>query len=82
MSISCADGGEEPGLEVTFNANGGPAISPTSKTVTNGSTYGKLATAIRDDYTLSWNTQANGNGTEVKSTTVVTIMTDHTLYAK
>ncbi len=66
---------------VTFNANGGIAATPASKTVTFDSTYGALATTSRTGYTfVGWFTAASG-GTEVTSTTVVSNASNHTLYA-
>lgn len=51
---------------VTFNANGG-SVSPTSKTVTYGSTYGTLPTPVRAGYTFNgWyynNTLITNNST-------------------
>ena len=56
---------------VTFDANGGSTPSPTTKSVTYGSTYGTLATTSRTGYTFAgWFTAASG-GTEVTSATVV-----------
>lgn len=71
---------------VTFNANGGNTPSPTSKTVTSGSTYGTLATCTRNDannyrYTFAgWYTAASG-GTQVTSSTTVNLSGAQTLYA-
>lgn len=71
---------------VTFNANGGNTPSPTSKTVTSGSTYGTLATCTRNDannyrYTFAgWYTAASG-GTQITSSTTVTLSGAQTLYA-
>lgn len=65
---------------ITFNANGG-TVSPTSKTVTKGSTYGTLPTATRTGYTFDgWYTAASG-GTKITSTTTVSITANQTLYA-
>lgn len=65
---------------VTFNANGG-AVSTSSKTVTNGSTYGDLPTPTRSNFRFDgWFTAANG-GTQVKSNTTVNLNDDQTLYA-
>lgn len=66
---------------VTFNTNGGNAVSPTSKTVTKGSTYGTLPTPTRTGYTFDgWYTAASG-GTKITSTTTVSITANQTLYA-
>ena len=66
---------------VTYNANGG-YVSPSSKTVTYGSTYGTLATPTRTGYIfLGWYTSATG-GSRVLSTTEVTRHENHTIYAR
>ena len=66
---------------VTFNANGGGTPSPTTKSVTYGSTYGPLATCSRTGYSLDgWYTAASG-GTKIETTTPVTITAAQTLYA-
>ncbi|GEM_PF-2167194 len=55
---------------LTYNANGG-SVSPTSKKVTVGSTYGTLPTPTRSYYKfLGWFTAATG-GTQVSSSTVM-----------
>lgn len=65
---------------VTFNANGG-TVSTTSKTVTYGQTYGTLPTPTRIGYKFDgWFTEASG-GTQVKSSTTVSITANQTLYA-
>lgn len=66
---------------VTFNPNGG-IVSPTSKTVTFGSTYGTLATTSRTGYIFNgWFTASSG-GTQVTSGTTVNTANNHTLYAQ
>ncbi len=68
---------------VTFDAQGGSAASPASMIVTNGSTYGALATTARIGYTFGgWWTGTNGAGSQVLSATTVTITSAQTLYAK
>lgn len=65
---------------VTFNANGG-TVSPGSKTVTYGSTYGSLPTPTRANYIfLGWFTDPSG-GSQVTSATTVGITANQTLYA-
>ena len=65
---------------VSYNANGG-TVSPTSKTVVYGSTYGALATPTRTGYAFAgWYTSATG-GTQVTSTTKVSQHQNHTIYA-
>jgi uncharacterized repeat protein (TIGR02543 family) len=69
-------------LTVTFNANGGGTPSPTSKQVTNGSTYGTLATVSRTGHTfMGWFTTQTG-GVQRTSASTVTRTTDHTLWAR
>jgi uncharacterized repeat protein (TIGR02543 family) len=67
---------------VTFNANGGNTPSPTSKSVTYGSTYGTLATCTRTGYTLTGWWTASSGGTQITSGTAVTITAAQTLYAQ
>ena len=65
---------------VSYNANGG-TVSPTSKVVVYGSTYGSLATPSRTGYTFAgWYTSSSG-GTQVTATTKVTQHQNHTIYA-
>lgn len=67
-------------VTVTFNPNGG-SVSPTTKTVTIGSTYGTLPTPTRTYYNFDgWYTSASG-GSKVTASTTVTATTNHTLYA-
>ena len=66
---------------VSYNANGA-TVSPTSKTVVYGSTYGALATPTRTGYAFAgWYTSATG-GTQVTSTTKVSQHQNHTIYAR
>jgi uncharacterized repeat protein (TIGR02543 family) len=68
---------------VTFDAQGGSTPVPASTSVTYGSTYGTLATTTRAGYTFGgWWTGTGGTGTQVLSTTPVTITSAQTLYAK
>ncbi|MEI6607824.1 MAG: InlB B-repeat-containing protein, partial [Verrucomicrobiota bacterium] len=67
---------------VTFDSNGGDAASPTSKSVTNASAYGSLATVTRTGYTFNgWFTATSG-GTQVTSGSTVAITGAQTLYAQ
>lgn len=67
---------------VTFDPAGG-TVSPTTKTVTYASTYGTLPTPTRTDHSFGgWWTGEDGTGTQVFSTTGVTITAAQTLYAK
>ena len=69
------------GIVVTFDAQGGTAPDPASKTVTYDSAYGTLATTSREGYTfLGWFTAAS-EGTQVTASTIVQTEADHTLYA-
>ena len=66
---------------VDFDANGG-SVSPPSKTVTYGATYGSLPTPTRTGYSFGgWHTAASG-GSKVTSATSVTTASDQTLHAR
>ncbi len=66
---------------VTFNAVGG-SVSPTTISVTYGSTYGTLPTPTQTGFTFNgWFTASSG-GSQVLSTTPVTITSAQTLYAQ
>jgi len=72
-----------PPITVTFDAQGGINLNPTSKTVMYGDTYGTLATTVKLGHTLAgWTTGENGAGTQVTSDSTVTESSNHTLYAK
>ena len=65
---------------VTFVANGG-TVSPTSKTVTFGDTYGDLPTPTRIGYKFDgWYTELT-DGTKIESSTIFTQEEPQTLYA-
>ncbi|MBR2778678.1 MAG: S8 family serine peptidase [Firmicutes bacterium] len=65
---------------VVFNANGG-TVSPDSKTVTYGSAYGDLPVPTRTGYlSEGWFTAASG-GTQITSSTTVSVTSTQTLYA-
>ena len=67
-------------LTVSFDANGG-TVSPTSKQIVSGQTYGTLPTPTRSGYTfLDW-FDAQSGGNPVKSSNTVTKTTNHTLFA-
>ena len=72
---------------VTFNPGTGGSVSPTSKQVSYGSTYGTLPTPTTTvQYALftGWFTQPSGEsptGTLVTDSTTVTRTENHTLYA-
>lgn len=65
---------------VTFDANGG-TVSPTSKKVTSGQTYGALPTPTRSGYEFFGWYDAKSGGSLVTNATKVTKTSDHTLYA-
>lgn len=66
---------------LTYNANGG-SVSPASKELTFGDSYGTLPTPKRDYYTfLGWYTAASG-GTQVSASTTPTSATNVTIYAQ
>lgn len=68
-------------LTVTFNTNGGVNLTPSTKTVTYGQSYGELPTPERSGYGFQgWFTEQAG-GTEVTASTTVSAAGDHTLYA-
>lgn len=65
---------------VNFDANGG-TVSPASKNVIFGETYGELPTPTRDHYTFNgWYTSASG-GDQVTADSVFSATDDVTLYA-
>lgn len=77
-SVSCSVGAAT--FTVSFNANGG-SVSPGSKTVTYGGTYGTLPTPTRSGYSfLGWYTAATG-GSKITSSSTVSITANTTLYA-
>jgi uncharacterized repeat protein (TIGR02543 family) len=66
---------------VTYDAAGG-TVSPANKEVTFGAAYGELPIPTRVGYAFfGWYTGADGTGTEVMTSTVMTATEDHTLYA-
>jgi uncharacterized repeat protein (TIGR02543 family) len=69
-------------VRVTFDAQGGAALSPVATFRALGSAYGSLATTTRAGHTFAgWWTAADG-GTEVTAATTVSAALDHTLYAR
>ena len=67
--------------KLTFNANGG-SCSESSKTITFDSKYGTLPTPTRVGYTFSgWFTATSG-GTQRKAGTVVSVLSNETVYAR
>jgi uncharacterized repeat protein (TIGR02543 family) len=68
-------------VNVQFDANGGVAASPASKTVTVGMPYGALATTSRTGYIFNGWFTADVGGSLIDDTSTVTINLPHTLYA-
>ena len=67
---------------VIFNAQGG-TVSPATKTVTFGATYGTLPTPARTGHTFSgWYTGTGGTGTKIIASSTVSLAANRTLYAK
>ena len=65
---------------VYFDANGG-SVSPSSKTVAYGSSYGDLPSPARQNYKFAgWYTAKTG-GTKVTGDNRMELTSDHTLYA-
>ena len=68
---------------VTFDCQGGSDPSPASKSVTYAQQYGTLPTVSRENHVFAgWWTRVNGTGTQVQASTIVSISSDRTLYAK
>ncbi len=68
---------------VSFDAQGGSATDPSSKTVTYDATYGELPSTARTGYAFGgWWTEEGGAGSQISALTTVTATATHTLYAK
>jgi uncharacterized repeat protein (TIGR02543 family) len=68
---------------ITFDAQGGEATTPSSKTVEYNSPYGELPEPNKSGKTFEgWWTQPDGTGTLITSSTAVTLESDQTLYAR
>lgn len=73
---------EAKSYTVTFDANGGDAPTPSSNTVTYNSAYGSLPTPKRTGHTFNgWFTETTG-GDKVTSSTVMSVVGDHSIYAQ
>ena len=70
----------EQNYTVYFSANGGN-VSPSSKSVTYGNTYGALPIPTRSGYTFAGWYTASGGGSQVTESTTVNTASNHTLYA-
>lgn len=66
---------------VTFDAQGGD-VSPSSKTVSYGSTYGTLPTPTKTGYQFNgWFTATTG-GTQVTASSIYSVASDSTIFAQ
>jgi len=73
---------EHNAITVSFNSNGGIPNSLKSKEVYLGTPYGKLETVTRNNYEFKgWYTQKVG-GNLINEVEIVSIITNHTLYAQ
>ncbi len=69
-------------IRVVFDARGGSAPMPPAIGVNRGGAYGALAATSRAGYVFDgWWSGANGTGARVSPETVVTVWSDHLLYA-
>ena len=67
-------------INVNFDPTGGE-VSPDHKSVVFGLVYGDLPTPTRENFGFEgWYTQKEG-GNKIESTTLVSVTSDHTLYA-
>lgn len=68
---------------LSYNTNsGGSVAAPGSKTIYYNETYGTLPTLSRTGYTFNgWFTASSG-GTQITSSTTVTVTSNQTLYAQ
>jgi uncharacterized repeat protein (TIGR02543 family) len=70
-------------LTLIYDVQGGSVLSPATQMVTYAAAYGTLPTPTRAGYTFAgWWTGANGTGSEVTATTIVTVTANHTIYAR
>lgn len=68
-------------LTVTFDADGG-TVSPSTKTVVYGETYGSLPVPVRTNYTFNgWMYNEDGVNKWIKEDSIVRVSTNHTLTA-
>ncbi|MDR1642148.1 MAG: InlB B-repeat-containing protein [Clostridiales bacterium] len=74
-----------PSYTVTYNANGGSGIAPTTQSFVSGSsmTISGAGSLTRSGYIFAgWNTSANGSGTSYTAGQSVAFTANTTLYAK
>ena len=81
VSVSCQIDTKVTSYIVNFNANGG-LVSPTSRTVTYGGTYGTLPTPNRSGFTFSGWFTAKSGGRQVLATNKTDGSDGSTLYAQ
>lgn len=68
---------------VTFNVNGGDALSPNTKTVTYDQKYGELPVPTRTGYIFTgWKTSNSNSGVFYDANSIVKITAAQTLYAQ
>jgi uncharacterized repeat protein (TIGR02543 family) len=67
---------------VTFDSNNGSPALPASKYVELGTPYGPLASTTRSGFSFTGWFTAPAGGSQVTSSTTVTIAENHTLYAR
>ena len=67
---------------VTFDAGSG-SVDPESKSVVSGFAYGLLPTPFLEGFVFAgWWTEPEGTGAQVTDSFVVSLTSDHSLYAK
>jgi uncharacterized repeat protein (TIGR02543 family) len=72
-----------PQFTINFNSQGGSAPSPANQIVTYSQAYGTLPTVTRENYVFDgWWTENNGTGTQILSSSIVSLTANSTLYAK
>ena len=77
--ITASNSANVTSLVLTYNNNDGSGCY--TKTIVNGGTYGELCTPVRDGYSFDgWYTTSSG-GTQITSSTGVTVTNNQTIYA-
>jgi uncharacterized repeat protein (TIGR02543 family) len=70
-------------VTVAFDSLEGTNLNPTTIDVIFGESYGALPTATKTGYTLvCWQTTADDTGEEIYASSIVSEVSNHTLYAK
>jgi len=68
---------------VTFNSNSSEEIPNTTQTRLVGFPYGTFPTLTRTGYDfIGWNTASNGTGTSLNESSIVTIQSNHSVFAQ